>query len=168
MKQLRFDLWTKQDSAILAAEGRFRLCSAGGVYGFIGKNGAGKKTFMRIACGLMKPRADVKIGKAVGFFRRTCGSRRMSGEKRCGCSQAQAAGSKSASVLERTGDRTQEKAGLSSRQLRKLRCDCNHRLPDLLVLEEPTAGSSFGQFCRCVRSFGSCTKRKHVFLSSHV
>ncbi|GEM_PF-1098023 len=41
----------------------------GEIYGFIGKNGAGKTTFMRIICGLMKPSSGtLEVKKQVSFL----------------------------------------------------------------------------------------------------
>lgn len=41
----------------------------GDIFGFIGKNGAGKTTFMRIICGLMKPSSGtVEVKKQISFL----------------------------------------------------------------------------------------------------
>ena len=43
--------------------------SQGEIFGFIGKNGAGKTTFMRIICGLMKPSSGtLEIKKKAAFL----------------------------------------------------------------------------------------------------
>lgn len=147
----------------------------GEVFGFIGKNGAGKTTFMRIVCGLMKPsggtvevkkklsflpqnvrfRDNMNAGEAINFF---------AGLKGCGAQE----NIRFAKELEIDSDKKINT--LSPGQQRKLQLVITTiGSPELLVLDEPMAGldpSGVQQVRGIIKTLNrrGCT----VFISSHV
>jgi ABC-2 type transport system ATP-binding protein len=162
--------------------------SQGEIFGFIGKNGAGKTTFMRIICGLMKPSSgNIEITKQVinisgshtlkpkiGFLPQNV---RFSDNKNAAelitfFANLKNADSKRsiyfASELEL--DMKNTVRNMSPGQQRKLQLViATIGLPDILVLDEPTAGldpvgvQQVREIIRALNRKG-CT----VFISSHV
>jgi len=147
----------------------------GEIFGFIGKNGAGKTTFMRIICGLMKPSGGtMEVQKRVGFLPQNVRFRdnmdaiealRFFADLR-GCSAEE--GIEFAKRLE--VDLSKRISSLSPGQQRKLQLVITTiGAPDLLVLDEPTAGldpSGVQQVRSVIRMLHQrgCT----IFISSHV
>ncbi len=145
------------------------------IFGFIGKNGAGKTTFMRILCGLMKPTGGaVEIRKRTSFLPQNVRLRdAMTVEetlrffadlRKCGV----------AASLDFAGELELDAAAnvgtLSPGQQRKLQLVAvTVGLPEVLILDEPTAGldptgvQQVRAVIQALRGNG-CT----VFLSSHV
>ncbi|MBN2879486.1 MAG: ABC transporter ATP-binding protein [Clostridia bacterium] len=147
----------------------------GDIFGFIGKNGAGKTTFMRIVSGLIKQssgslavkgqisflpqnvrfRDNINAGEALSFF---AGLR--------GCS---ADASKKLAV-EMEIDLAKKINSLSPGQQRKLQIAISTiGAPEILLLDEPTAGldpSGVQQVRGIVKKLkqNGCT----IFISSHV
>ncbi len=147
----------------------------GEIFGFIGKNGAGKTTFMRIICGLIKPSSGtVVVPKKIGFlpqkvrFHDNVSTQevitffaKLRGED-------VKEGMKFASDLELEVNKTVR--NLSPGQQRKLQIViATLGLPELLVLDEPTAGldpvgvQQVREIIRTLNKKG-CT----IFISSHV
>ena len=148
---------------------------AGGVYGFIGKNGAGKTTFMRIVCGLMKPSGGtLEIGKRIGFLPQNVRFRdRMSGEEtlRLFAKLRHAGLEESVRFANELEIDLKKRADcMSPGQQRKLQLViATIGFPDLLVLDEPTAGldpSGVQQVRAIIRQLHQ--RGSTVFLSSHV
>jgi len=148
---------------------------AGEVYGFIGKNGAGKTTFLRIVCGLMKPSGGtMEVKKRISFLPQNVRFRdRMSGEEILKLFSKLRHGGYAESVRfanELEIDLKKRTDFMSPGQQRKLQLViATVGLPDLLVLDEPTAGldpSGVQQVRAIIRKLhqSGCT----VFLSSHV
>ena len=147
----------------------------GQVYGFIGKNGAGKTTFMRIICGLMKPSGGtIEICKRIGFLPQNVRFYdRMNGEEAL----------RLFAKLRHTGFEESLRFANELELNLKKRTDCmspgqQRKLqlviatvgtPDVLVLDEPTAGldptgvQQVRAIIHQLRQRGST-----VFLSSHV
>ena len=147
----------------------------GEVFGFIGKNGAGKTTFMRIVCGLIKPtggtyevdgkisflpqnvriRDNISTGDVLRFF---AGLRGWDEKE----------GMKYANELEL--DLKKKTGRLSPGQQRKLQLAIvTIGLPEILVLDEPTAGldpSGVQQVRSIVKKLNRMGST--VFISSHV
>lgn len=147
----------------------------GKIFGFIGKNGAGKTTFMRIVCGLMKPSSGtLEVKKQICFlpqnvrFRDNMTAREairfFSNLRRC----------KAESIERFTEqleiDLSKRINSLSPGQQRKLQIViATIGSPDILVLDEPTAGldpSAVQQVRGIIRTLNEsgCT----IFISSHV
>ena len=55
---------TKKFDSIVAVDHIDARIKDGCVFGLIGTNGAGKSTFLRMACGVLKPDEGTKIGRA--------------------------------------------------------------------------------------------------------
>jgi ABC-type multidrug transport system, ATPase component len=147
----------------------------GDIFGFIGRNGAGKTTFMRIICGLMKPDSGtLKVKKNVGFLpqnvrffdkmvaeeaiRFYSGLRDSAAEEGLGFAG------------ELDVDLTKKVKDLSPGQQRKLQLViATIGLPEILVLDEPTAGLD-PSGVQQVREIINTLHRKGctVFISSHV
>ncbi len=147
----------------------------GQVYGFIGKNGAGKTTFMRIVCGLMKPSGGtLEIGKRIGFLPQNVRFRdRMSGKDVLRLFAKLRHGGFEESVQfarELELDLNKWTDCMSPGQQRKLQLVvATVGFPDVLVLDEPTAGldpSGVQQVRAIIRKLHQ--KGSTVFLSSHV
>lgn len=160
----------------------------GEVFGFIGRNGAGKTTFMRIICGLMKPsngtvevlnqNLNIKnsniIKSKIGFlpqivkFHDSANAQELIRffSKLRGMDAKESI--KFAAELE--VDMNKKVKYLSPGQQRKLQLVlATIGLPELLVLEEPTAGlDPFG--IQQVREIIGILNRKgcSIFISSHV
>ncbi|WKY43216.1 ABC transporter ATP-binding protein [Eubacteriaceae bacterium ES2] len=147
----------------------------GEIFGFIGKNGAGKTTFMRIICGLMKPSSGkLEVRTPVSFLPqnvRFCDNMnaeeilRFFGRLR-NCDSAKS--EKFAKELEI--DLSKKITNLSPGQQRKLQLViATIGLPDILILDEPTAGldpSGVQQVRGIIKILNQrgCT----IFISSHV
>jgi ABC-2 type transport system ATP-binding protein len=147
----------------------------GRIYGFIGKNGAGKTTFMRIVCGLMKSSGGtLEIGKRIGFLPQNVRFRdRMSGEdalhlfaklRHVGLEESLRFAAELELDLKKPTD------CMSPGQQRKLQLVITTvGFPDVLVLDEPTAGldpSGVQQVRAIIRQLHQ--RGGTVFLSSHV
>lgn len=148
---------------------------AGQVYGFIGKNGAGKTTFMRIVCGLMKPSGGtLEVGKRIGFLPQNVRFReRMSGEDALRLFAKLRHGGLEESLrfaAELELDLKKPTDCMSPGQQRKLQLViATVGFPDVLVLDEPTAGldpSGVQQVRAIIRQLHQ--RGGTVFLSSHV
>ena len=162
--------------------------SQGEIFGFIGKNGAGKTTFMRIICGLMKPSSgNIEITKQTkgiqraGFIKPKIGflpqnvrfsDNRNPAELISFFTALKNADSNEclnfASELEL--DMKNSARNMSPGQQRKLQLViATIGLPDILVLDEPTAGldpigvQQVREIIRVLNHKG-CT----IFISSHV
>jgi ABC-2 type transport system ATP-binding protein len=146
----------------------------GEVFGFIGKNGAGKTTFMRIICGLMKSSSGtVAVPKKIGFlpqnvrFHDSVSAQEIIDffAKLRGVNIKE--GLKFASELELEVKKTVR--NLSPGQQRKLQIViATIGLPELLVLDEPMAGLDpvgVQQVREVIRTLNKkgCT----IFISSH-
>jgi len=147
----------------------------GRIYGFIGKNGAGKTTFMRIVCGLMKPSGGTfETGKRIGFLPQNVRFReRMSGEDALRLFAKLRHGGLEESLrfaAELELDLKKPTDCMSPGQQRKLQLViATVGFPDVLVLDEPTAGldpSGVQQVRAIIRQLHQ--RGGTVFLSSHV
>lgn len=147
----------------------------GQVYGFIGKNGAGKTTFMRIVCGLMKQSGGtLEVKKRIGFLPQNVRFRdRMSGEDALRLFAKLRHGGFEESMRfagELELDLKKRTDCMSPGQQRKLQLViATVGFPDVLVLDEPTAGldpTGVQQVRAIVRQLHQ--KGSTVFLSSHV
>lgn len=149
--------------------------SQGEIFGFIGKNGAGKTTFMRIICGLMKPSSGtLEIKKNAAFLPQNVRFRdNMNAEQALrffaglrGCDAAQSI----VFAKEMEIELTKKIKSLSPGQQRKLQLVITTiGSPEILVLDEPTAGldpSGVQQVREIIKELNrrGCT----VFISSHV
>jgi len=147
----------------------------GQIFGFIGRNGAGKTTFMRIACGLMQPNdGALEVCGRLSFLPQNVRFRdQMSAEEalrlfaklRHGDAKE---GIRLASELD--VDLSKAVNSLSPGQQRKLQLAiATVGSPELLVLDEPTAGLD-PTGVQQVRAILQAQHRagKTVFLSSHV
>ena len=147
----------------------------GEIFGFIGKNGAGKTTFMRIICGLMKPNSGtLEVKKHVSFLPQNVRFRdnMEAGEvlrffaKLRGCDVEESI--KFAKELEL--DLAKKINCLSPGQQRKLQLVITTiGAPEILILDEPTAGldpTGVQQVRGIIRILNQrgCT----IFISSHV
>lgn len=123
----------------------------GDLYGFIGKNGAGKTTFMRILCGLMRPtQGSVRItGQAgpprLGYLPQSIRfDENSSGDDilRFFCRIKRADGSRAMALArDMELDLGRKAAFLSPGQQRKLQLAVAAiGDPELLIFDEPTAG----------------------------
>jgi len=147
----------------------------GEIFGFIGKNGAGKTTFMRIICGLMKPSGGtLEVKRQVSFLPQNV---RFRDNMDAGAALRFFAGLRGCGVVESIKfakeleiDLTKNINCLSPGQQRKLQLVITTiGAPEILVLDEPTAGldpSGVQQVRGIIRVLNrrGCT----VFLSSHV
>ncbi len=147
----------------------------GEIFGFIGKNGAGKTTFMRIICGLMKPSSGIfEVKKKVSLLPQNVRFRdNMNGAEALrffaglrGCNATD--NIEFAKGLEI--DLTKKINNLSPGQQRKLQLVITTiGSPEILILDEPTAGldpSGVQQVRGIIRALNQrgCT----IFISSHV
>jgi len=147
----------------------------GEIFGFIGKNGAGKTTFMRIICGLMKPsNGTMEVKKNISFLPQNVRFRdNMNGGEALrffaglrGCDAED--NLEFAKELEIDLDKKID--SLSPGQQRKLQLVITTiGSPEILVLDEPTAGldpSGVQQVRGIIKVLNQrgCT----VFISSHV
>lgn len=149
--------------------------SHGEIFGFIGKNGAGKTTFMRIICGLMKPSSgSLAVKKNVSFLPQNV---RFRENMNAGEALRFFAGLRGCDVGENIEfakeleiDLTKKINSLSPGQQRKLQLVITTiGSPEILVLDEPTAGldpSGVQQVRGIIKILNQrgCT----VFISSHV
>lgn len=147
----------------------------GEVFGFIGKNGAGKTTFMRILCGLMKPDGGlVEVKNIPAFlpqnvrFRDPVSAetalRYFAGLRGCDADE----GMQFARTLEL--DTAKKIDSMSPGQQRKLQLAITTiGAPEVLVLDEPTAGldpSGVQQVRAVIKTLHK--QGRTVFISSHV
>jgi ABC-2 type transport system ATP-binding protein len=147
----------------------------GEIFGFIGKNGAGKTTFMRIICGLMKPSSGtVEVKKRISFLPQNVRFRDNmdAGEALHffaglrGCEPAESR----TFAKELEIDLSKKINSLSPGQQRKLQLVITTiGSPDILILDEPTAGldpSGVQQVRGIIKKLNQrgCT----IFISSHV
>ena len=147
----------------------------GQIYGFIGRNGAGKTTFMRIVCGLMQPSEGcIRMDGRLSFLPQNVRFRdRMSGEEvLCFFAKLRrgdaSEGLRLAAELEI--DLKKPVSSMSPGQQRKLQLVIAAvGSPEILVLDEPTAGLD-PTGVQQVRAILQLMHRagKTVFLSSHV
>lgn len=148
----------------------------GDIYGFIGKNGAGKTTVMRILCGLMRPdKGEVNVSACrIGYLpqsirfednRSATGILKFFGKIKGGGSDG------AVHFAQEMGlDLTQKAKHMSPGQQRKLQLAvATAGDPQLLILDEPTAGldpvgvQQVRDVIRALNAQGST-----VFVSSHV
>jgi len=147
----------------------------GEIYGFIGKNGAGKTTFMRIICGLMQPSSGIlEVKERISFLPQNVRFRDNmdAGEalrffaKLRGCDAQESYQFSKELEL----DLAKKINRLSPGQQRKLQLTiATIGSPEILVLDEPTAGldpSGIQQVREIIKVLNQkgCT----VFISSHV
>jgi len=147
----------------------------GEIFGFIGKNGAGKTTFMRIICGLIKPNGGkFEIRNRISFLPQNVKFqdnidalellRFFVKLRKCELEES----IKLAKVLE--VDLSRKIKDLSPGQQRKLQLVITTvGAPEILVLDEPTAGldpTGVQQIREIIRLLNrrGCT----IFISSHV
>ena len=147
----------------------------GEIFGFIGKNGAGKTTFMRIACGLMQPNGGtLEVKRHIGFLPQNV---RFRDSMNAGEALRFFAGLKCCDVQENLRfakeleiDPVRKINSMSPGQQRKLQLVITTiGSPEVLVLDEPTAGldpSGVQQVREIIKTLNrrGCT----VFISSHV
>ena len=149
--------------------------SQGEIFGFIGKNGAGKTTFMRIICGLMKPSCGtLEVKKNIRFLPqnvRFCDNinsiealRFFAGLRGCDADE------NIAFAKELEIDMNKKINSLSPGQQRKFQLVITTiGAPEILVLDEPTAGldpTGVQQVRNIIKILNQrgCT----IFISSHV
>lgn len=147
----------------------------GQIYGFIGRNGAGKTTFMRIVCGLMQPSEGfIRMDGRLSFLPQNVRFRdRMSGEEAIHLFAQLRRGNAEESkhlAAQLEIDLSKPVGSMSPGQQRKLQLVIAAvGSPDILVLDEPTAGLD-PTGVQQVRAILQLMHRagKTVFLSSHV
>lgn len=148
----------------------------GEIFGFIGRNGAGKTTFMRIVCALMKPdNGTIEIRKLkMGFLPQNVRFHDNMDADRMIAFFAKLKGIGTVESMKLAGeleiDLKKSVKALSPGQQRKLQMVISTiGSPELLVLDEPTAGldpmgvQQVREIIRVLNKKG-CT----VFISSHV
>jgi ABC-2 type transport system ATP-binding protein len=147
----------------------------GQIYGFIGRNGAGKTTFMRIVCGLMQPSEGfIHMDGRLSFLPQNVRFRdRMSGEEAlCFFAKLRRGDAKESKHLaaQLEIDLKKPVSSMSPGQQRKLQLVIAAvGSPEILVLDEPTAGLD-PTGVQQVRAILQLMHQagKTVFLSSHV
>jgi len=147
----------------------------GQIYGFIGRNGAGKTTFMRILCGLMQPsEGSIHLDGRLSFLPQNVRFRdRMSGDEAIRLFAQLRRGSATESkrlAAQLELDLSKPVNSMSPGQQRKLQLViASVGSPEILVLDEPTAGLD-PTGVQQVRAILQLMHRagKTVFLSSHV
>lgn len=147
----------------------------GDIFGFIGKNGAGKTTFMRIVCGLMQPSGGtLEVKRHIGFLPQSV---RFRDSMNAGEALRFFAGLKGCDAQENIRfardleiDPARKINSMSPGQQRKLQLVITTiGSPEVLVLDEPTAGLD-PSGVQQVREIIKILNRKGcaVFISSHV
>ncbi|MEX1378310.1 MAG: ABC transporter ATP-binding protein [Eubacteriales bacterium] len=147
----------------------------GEIFGFIGRNGAGKTTFMRILCGLMKPSGGtMETPKHISFLPQNVRFRDNMTAREAIRYFAKLRKSEAESIekfAEKLDiDLSKKINSLSPGQQRKLQIViATIGSPEILVLDEPTAGldqSAVQQVREIIRELNEsgCT----IFISSHV
>jgi len=147
----------------------------GQIYGFIGRNGAGKTTFMRILCGLMQPsKGSICMDGRLSFLPQNVRFRdRMSGEEAIRLFAQLRRGDVTESkrlAVQLELDLSKPINSMSPGQQRKLQLViASVGAPEILVLDEPTAGldPTGVQQGRAILQLMH-RAGKTVFLSSHV
>jgi len=147
----------------------------GEIFGFIGKNGAGKTTFMRILCGLMKPTDGMlEVRQKISFLPQNARFKEPMSAGEMLCFFAALRGSNPGESLEFSKelelDVTRKVDSFSPGQQRKLQLVITTiGSPEILVLDEPTAGLD-PSGVQQVRAIIKTLKQKGctVFISSHV
>ncbi len=147
----------------------------GQIYGFIGRNGAGKTTFIRILCGLMQPSEGfIHLDGRLSFLPQNVRFRdRMNGEEAIRLFAQLRRGDATESKRLATQlelDLSKPVNSMSPGQQRKLQLViATVGSPEILVLDEPTAGLD-PTGVQQVRAILQLMHRagKTVFLSSHV
>ncbi|MFC4554034.1 ABC transporter ATP-binding protein [Georgenia faecalis] len=161
MSVLEVDGLTKSYGPLQALRGLTFTVSAGEIFGFVGSNGAGKTTAMRIALGVLAPDSgevrwngrplDLQLRRRVGYMPEERGlyPKMKVGEQLVYLAQLHGLGAAEAheameqwterlGVAARRGDDV-EKLSLGNQQRVQLAAALIHS-PDILVLDEPFSG----------------------------
>lgn len=189
--ELAFDRLTKQFGPKIAVD-RVGARLTPGVYGLLGANGAGKTTLMRMVCGVLRPSSGevlfdgtpiAQLGDAyrarLGYLPQDFGyypeftaldfMEYMAALKGIGRREAR---ERSLELLDTVG-----LAGEERRRIRTFSGGMKQRLgiaqavlndPDVLVLDEPTAGLDPRERVRFRNLIASFASNKIVLLSTHI
>ncbi|RLV54845.1 ATP-binding cassette domain-containing protein [Aeromicrobium phragmitis] len=161
MARLEVDSLTKSYGSVQALSHTSFAVEAGEVFGFVGSNGSGKTTTMRIMLGVLEPDAgevrwqgrplDREVRRRIGYMpeerglypRMKAGDQlvylaRLYGLDTAAAQQAMERWTTRLGIGERVGDEVQ-KLSLGNQQRVQLAAALTHS-PDILVLDEPFSG----------------------------
>lgn len=168
------------------------LCLEHGVYGLLGENGAGKTTLMRMICGILKPTKGVircdgieigQMGKTYrgmlgylpqefGYYKEYTALRFLRYMSALKALPEEIAEKRIKELLELTGlaDVCRQKlktfSGGMIRRVGIAQALLND--PEILILDEPTAGLDPGERVRFRNLISSLGKERIVLLSTHI
>lgn len=187
--ELNIDRLTKQYDSRIAVD-RVTLRLHTGVYGLLGANGAGKTTFMRMLCGIIKPTGgtvaldglDVRteeyrarlgyLPQDFGYYPDFTGTDfliYMGALKGMGKAQAKRRAEevlKAVSLQEVARKKIKSYSGGMKQRLGIAQALLNH--PELLILDEPTAGLDPRERVRFRDLIGRLGRESIVLLSTHI
>ncbi len=168
------------------------LCLESGVYGLLGENGAGKTTLMRMICGVLKPtggriRCDgIEIGQLGRAYRRLLGYlpqdfgyygefsarrflRYMAALKAMPQDRAERRIDEMLDLVDLAPFQKQKLKTFSGGMLRRIGiAQALLNDPEILILDEPTAGLDPRERVRFRNIISSLGKERTVVLSTHI